>query len=432
VLQVSTALRRGRGQRASSLQPRVTVHSRTRAPRSAAPTSATARRSSCVTTHTIGHPRGRRGAKLTDKRIAHVRRVYRRREGDRSRRLGGACDPCPYSAARFEGRWLPISAFLVENGLRAGLPSHTGEHKNNERSTCTMFNMHDGRYRLLFWPGAATNSTGFPVMTEASAGAPAGAPAGAAAARAVGAGPRAVPAEAARQTASTDSTVRDSAGDAPDSTLGDTGGGETGTESGTQETGVDTGPGDSGGDVADGGIADTGAGTSWTRASSKRAAGRSRMQGLGGCWTHIVQSRRALLRECRDEDRSLRGGLRRRCGQLPGRLLRLGGPANCWPDSGDAAVCCGNLVLTGGQTDAGVCLAAGLVSQWRAAAAFCPDNPPQDCSPAAPPGYVLRLCSATSDCIGGPGLPDWRSRRRLPPRATAAALARRSGGVSTG
>jgi hypothetical protein len=47
---------RALGTVASSLQPRVAVHSTRRAPRSACPTSPTARRSSWVTTHTMGTP----------------------------------------------------------------------------------------------------------------------------------------------------------------------------------------------------------------------------------------------------------------------------------------------------------------------------------------------------------------------------------------
>jgi len=224
-------------------------------------------------------------------------------------------------------------------------------------------------------------------MTEASAGAPAGAPAGSS--RRLGQQerePRAVPAESGTTDASTDSTVRDSARPTlripPLVTRAE---GETGNRIGYgRRTGVDTGPGDSGGDVCRTGASQTpGAGDVLGRGGVVETGGRGagpRMQGLGGCWdSYRAISASHCCVKCRDEDRSLRGGLRRRCGQLPGRLLRLGGTGQLWPDSRPTRpVCCGKLGPDRRSDGCGGCASRqgfGIAMRARGGR-FCPDNPP--------------------------------------------------------
>ncbi len=219
---------------------------------------------------------------------------------------------------------------------------------------------------------------------------------------------------ASGSTSGMDSSVGDSAG--PDSTIGD-GGVADAKDSGSTETGsADSTLGDTGTPdgtsteaAAEAGAADTGA--TETGAADGGEAGA---EGGGGplCKTgpdgginacdvgaHCCVNAATLAQSCQSACQA-------DAGTFPIDCLGATGPGQCTATAGAGAVCCGVLALTGNQTDAGVCIPQGLVTQCAPPSA-CAENIPQDCSQAATTSpYVLRMCTATSDCTGDRIYPD--------------------------
>jgi hypothetical protein len=216
-----------------------------------------------------------------------------------------------------------------------------------------------------------------------------------------------------------DSSVTDSAGDSTmndtgtDSTTADTGH-DTSTSEAAADTGSDTSTVDSGQDASDAGNAgeggDAGSGDAGDGAVVDAAdAGETGAGGGPICQTSADSGVACNVGEhCCVNATTRTGACAAQCnadaGTFPvdcaGFTSSAQRPNQCGQTMGAGSVCCGHLLLTGATTDAGSCVAGGVTSQCAPSATYCPDNPPTDCTAIPPPGYPIRMCTATTDCTG--------------------------------